>query len=453
MAELEPNVAVLIDYENVGLDSIKDLLEQLTSDGRVTIRRAYGDWSVQRGKQDQLLELGIEPIHQYHSNKSGKNSSDIRLAIEAIDLLHESPIDIFVIVSSDSDFVPLVGRLRSSGKTVIAAGRREATSPTLIKSCDRFIFLESDKPAEDSPTPSRRRPSRRGSGSGGQTTRGRTSSSWRSLLLRAMDVSVDENGRVVGSKLYQTMRRIEPSFNYKDLRHRIFSQFLETHSDIVGVIRPEDGSGDVIVQLLSNEGSAAGRQAPRRYGRATTGRQSSASAAASSEQAAEQQDGDEKPSVRRIPRIPRRPQAAGEGMATRSDRRSPRQRLARAAAEAASAGDDDAAVGGDAGQAGKIEQADQSEQGAAMAAAEEQASYGDAKEATSRGSWEVEVDAAWGRRDMDRISGPAAARDAANVLGAAKLSESAYPSLAKLLESSTLLQLNWRREGNAIIRK
>ncbi len=452
MAELEPNVAVLIDYENVGLDSIKDLLEQLTSDGRVTIRRAYGDWSVQRGKQDQLLELGIEPIHQYHSNKSGKNSSDIRLAIEAIDLLHESPIDIFVIVSSDSDFVPLVGRLRSSGKTVIAAGRREATSPTLIKSCDRFIFLESDKPAEDSPTPSRRRPSRRGSGSGGQATR-RSSSSWRSLLLRAMDVSVDENGRVVGSKLYQTMRRIEPSFNYKDLRHRIFSQFLETHSDIVGVIRPEDGSGDVIVQLLSNEGTSSGRQSARRYGRATTGRQSAA--AASSEQSAEQQDGDEKPSVRRIPRIPRRPQAAGEGMATRSDRRSPRQRLARAAAEAASsAGDDDAADGiGDVVQTGNAEQADQSEQGAAMAAAEEQASYGDAKETSGRGSWEVEVDAAWGRRDVDRISGPAAARDAANVLGAPKLSESAYPSLAKLLESSTLLQLNWRREGNAIIRK
>ena len=451
MAELEPNVAVLIDYENVGLDSIKDLLEQLTSDGRVTIRRAYGDWSVQRGKQDQLLELGIEPIHQYHSNKSGKNSSDIRLAIEAIDLLHESPIDIFVIVSSDSDFVPLVGRLRSSGKTVIAAGRREATSPTLIKSCDRFIFLESEKVPEDSPTPSRRRPSRRGSGSGGQATR-RSSSSWRSLLLRAMDVSVDENGRVVGSKLYQTMRRIEPSFNYKDLRHRIFSQFLETHSDIVGVIRPEDGSGDVIVQLLSNEGSAAGRQPVRRYGRATTGRQSSASAAASSEQAgaSQQDDEDEKPSVRRIPRIPRRPQAAGEGMATRSDRRSPRQRLARAAAEAAaSAGDDDAAASDDAVQEDKSEQAEQ----IAASGASEKASDGGAKETSGRVSWEVEVDAAWGRRDMDRISGPAAARDAANVLGAPKLSESAYPSLAKLLESSTLLQLNWRREGNAIIRK
>ena len=438
MAELEPNVAVLIDYENVGLDSIKDLLEQLTSDGRVTIRRAYGDWSVQRGKQDQLLELGIEPIHQYHSNKSGKNSSDIRLAIEAIDLLHESPIDIFVIVSSDSDFVPLVGRLRSSGKTVIAAGRREATSPTLIKSCDRFIFLESEKAADDSPTPSRRRTTRRVSGSGGPATR---SSDPRSLLLRAMDVSVDESGRVVGSKLYQTMRRIEPSFNYKDLRHRIFSQFLDSHSDIVGVIRPKDGSGDVIVQLLSTEGTSAGRQSPRRYGR-VTGRQSAA--AASSEQAsAGQQDEEEKPRVRRIPM--RRPQAErGEGTATRSDRRSPRQRAM--AQSAASEMADEEAAASDEGV-----QADQAEQVAATAS--DRASDGSAKDAAGKVSWEVEVDAAWGRRDMDRISGPAAARDAANVLGSPKLSESAYPSLAKLLAASTLLQLNWRREGNAIIRK
>lgn len=437
MAELEPNVAVLIDYENVGLDSIKDLLEQLTSDGRVTIRRAYGDWSVQRGKQDQLLELGIEPIHQYHSNKSGKNSSDIRLAIEAIDLLHESPIDIFVIVSSDSDFVPLVGRLRSSGKTVIAAGRREATSPTLIKSCDRFIFLESEKAADDSPTPSRRRTTRRVSGSGGPATR---SSDPRSLLLRAMDVSVDESGRVVGSKLYQTMRRIEPSFNYKDLRHRIFSQFLESHSDIVGVIRPKDGSGDVIVQLLSTEGLAAGRQSARRYGR-VTGRQSTA--ASSEQSSASQQDGDEKPRVRRIPM--RRPQAErGEGPAARSDRRSPRQRaMAQSAVAEASASDDEDAAASDEGvQAEPV-----------AASASERASDGSAKDAAGKVSWEVEVDAAWGRRDMDRISGPAAARDAANVLGSPKLSESAYPSLAKLLAASTLLQLNWRREGNAIIRK
>ena len=248
---VDANVAVLIDYENVGLDAIQDLLDQLSDVGRVMIRRAYGDWSIQRGKQDQLLELGIEPIHQYHSNKSGKNSSDIRLAIEAIDLLYNSPIDTFVIVSSDSDFVPLVGKLRSSGKSVIVAGRREATSPTLIKSCDRYIFLDTEKRVSSQVSHSRRRTSRRNGSKASQTAS--TEAAAKALLLRAMDVSIDEMGEVVGSKLYQTMRRIEPSFNFKDLKFRVFTQFLDAQTDVIEVTRPKDGSGDVVVQLANRE--------------------------------------------------------------------------------------------------------------------------------------------------------------------------------------------------------
>ena len=248
---VDANVAVLIDYENVGLDAIQHLLDQLSDVGRVIIRRAYGDWSVQRGKQDQLLELGIEPIHQYHSNKSGKNSSDIRLAIEAVDLLYSSPIDTFVIVSSDSDFVPLVGKLRSSGKSVIVAGRREATSPTLIKSCDRYIFLDAEKQSSGQSGPQRRRSGRRSGSQAPQSAN--LEAEARTLLLRAMDASMDEAGQVVGSKLYQTMRRIEPSFNFKDLKHRLFSQFLETHTEVIDITRPRDGSGDVVVQYAGRD--------------------------------------------------------------------------------------------------------------------------------------------------------------------------------------------------------
>ena len=75
----------------------------------------------------------------------------------------------------------------------------------------------------------------------------------KSLLLRAMDASMDEAGEVVGSKLYQTMRRIEPSFNFKDLKHRLFTQFLDAHTDVIDITRPKDGSGDVTVQLSSRE--------------------------------------------------------------------------------------------------------------------------------------------------------------------------------------------------------
>ena len=124
-------VAVLIDFENVGLDSVRWLFDQVSDIGRIIIRRAYADWSAAAGKRDhrqqrdQLLELGIEPIHLFHS-VSGKNSSDIRLAIDAIELMYLSPVDTFVIVSSDTDFVPLVSKLRAAGKTVIGAGRAAA---------------------------------------------------------------------------------------------------------------------------------------------------------------------------------------------------------------------------------------------------------------------------------------------------------------------------------------
>ncbi len=233
----EANVAVLIDYENVGLDSIQYLLDQISDVGRITIKRAYADWSTQRNKRDQLLELGIEAIHHFRSTKSGKNSSDIRLVIDAVDLRHTSDVDTFVVVSSDSDFVPLVMHLRAAGKSVMAAGRRETTAPTLVKSCDRYIYLDDSKPArrvEDKTKSSR---SREGLSA--------------SLVTRAVEASVDEKGQVVGSKLYQTMLRIDPSFDFKALGHRTFRQFLNDSKD-VQVSQPSDAS-DIVVQLTHGQ--------------------------------------------------------------------------------------------------------------------------------------------------------------------------------------------------------
>ena len=236
----EDNVAVLIDYENTGLDSVQYLLDQLSDVGRVIIRRAYADWSIERGKRDQLLELGIEARHLFRSTRSGKNSSDILLTMDAIELLYGHDLDTFVIVSSDSDFVPLVSKLRGAGKVVIGAGRREVTSATLVKSCDRYIFLDD---AEVSRRVSRRVPNR-------TSTQGKESppsAESLSLLVRALEASTDEQGQVVGSRLYQTMQRIDPSFNYKALGHRTFTHYLES-SEEIRVERPR-GRGDVVVQL------------------------------------------------------------------------------------------------------------------------------------------------------------------------------------------------------------
>ena len=335
----DANVAVLIDYENVGMSAIEYLLDQLSDVGRVIIKRAYADWSVpvQRGKQDQLLELGIEPIHQFISNRSGKNSSDIRLAIDAIDILYGSPVDTFVIVSSDSDFVPLIGKLRAVGKTIIGAGRREATSTTLVKSCDRYIYLDDAAPSTSANTANSRR--RRSPAAAARPAEPA------SLLIRAVEASTDDRGQVVGSKLYQSMLRIDPSFNFRTKGHRTFAQYLESDSR-VKIVRPKDG-GDLIVQLAGTPDQINGSHSP-----------------------AEE----------------RQPEAA-QAVATGST------------------------------------------------------------------EWDKEIDQAWTSRERSNLTGPAAASDAAKVLGAEKLSVSKFPSLEKLLGASNYLRSKWRREGNKIIKK
>ena len=352
----EANIAVLIDFENVGLDNMQRLLDQLTDMGRVIIKRAYADWSVERNKRDQLLEMGIEAVHLFRSTKSGKNSADILLAIDAVDLLHRAQIDTFVIASSDSDFVPLVSKLRASGKTVIAAGRREAASPTLVRSCDRYIYLDAAKP----PRSSRRAPA------------AREEPPAVSLVVRAMEASVDDQGQVVGSKLHQTMLRIDPSFNFRDMGYRTFGQYLESN-DEVSISRATDTS-DLIVHL----------------------RQPAENGVRSSDPSAPAPIG-----VRSSD--PSAPTPVG---VRSSDPGAPTPVGVRSSDPGAPAPD-----------------------------------------------WEMRVDDAWTGRDRQRISGQAAATDAARVLGAQRLTDSKYPSLDKLLGASEYLRLRWFRDRNAIIRR
>lgn len=146
----EKQIAILIDVENVGLSSLQWLFDQISPDGRIIVKRAYADWSRATKSRNLLLELGIEPIQLFRSASGRKNSSDILLAIDAVDLLHSSPIDIFVIVSSDSDFVPLIIKLRASGKIVFCAGEQSKMSSTLIKACDKYFYIDQDKTIDES---------------------------------------------------------------------------------------------------------------------------------------------------------------------------------------------------------------------------------------------------------------------------------------------------------------
>jgi uncharacterized protein (TIGR00288 family) len=236
-------VAVLIDYENTGLVAIQGLLDRLSDIGRLTVKRAYADWSVHRRDRDQLLEFGIEPVHVFRSRGSGKNSADIRLVIDAIELLYQSPVDTFAIVSSDSDFVHLVNRLRAAGKTIIGAGPRATAPRTLVTSCDQYLYLDYlvNKPqiAKNKSEES----------SAGDNTVELTSPVLESILIRAVKVGMDDQGRIQGSKLLETMQRLDPGFNYHDLGFSNFARFLEA-SPSVKVTRPPD-HGDITVELTS----------------------------------------------------------------------------------------------------------------------------------------------------------------------------------------------------------
>ncbi len=221
-------VAVLIDDENIGLGSVEWLLDQVSNLGRILIRRAYADWSKGGKVRDRLLEFGIEPVHVFQASSSGKNASDIRLVIDAIDLLYSSPVDTFVIVSGDADFVPLVNKLRSSGKMVVGAGREKSTSATLVKACDRYYYL--DRQSDDEAAAPQPYGQPRGS-----------------LLVRAIHASMDTDGKVMGSRLHETMQRLDPSFDFRTRGFKSFTAFLES-LDEVEVTRPT-GPGDVVIEL------------------------------------------------------------------------------------------------------------------------------------------------------------------------------------------------------------
>lgn len=135
------NIALLIDSENVSSKYIKFILNELNTYGTVSVRRIYGDWRANNDwSQELLLEYSIQPIQQFNYTK-GKNSTDIALVIDAMDILYTNKADVFCLVTSDSDFTRLAMRLRESHSFVIGMG--ESKVPTaLAKSCNKFIYLD-----------------------------------------------------------------------------------------------------------------------------------------------------------------------------------------------------------------------------------------------------------------------------------------------------------------------
>ncbi|MEE3362439.1 MAG: NYN domain-containing protein [Anaerovoracaceae bacterium] len=144
----EKRIALLIDSDNVSADYIEVILDKVNEEGVTTYRRIYGDWTRTETKKwkNVLLDNSITPIQQF-SNTKGKNSTDISLIIDAMDILYSGKVEGFCIVSSDSDFTRLASRLREEGMFVICMGE-DKTPPALIKACNKFVNLDVAK-AED----------------------------------------------------------------------------------------------------------------------------------------------------------------------------------------------------------------------------------------------------------------------------------------------------------------
>jgi uncharacterized LabA/DUF88 family protein len=143
----KPRVALLIDADNSPASKIGLILNELSTQGETNIRRAYGNWkkSELKGWEEQLHEHAIRPMQQFDYSK-GKNASDMAMVIDALDLLYTDKPDAFGIVSSDSDFTPLVMHLRAKGAAVYGFGARKTPEP-FVNACSRFLFLDDLRPA------------------------------------------------------------------------------------------------------------------------------------------------------------------------------------------------------------------------------------------------------------------------------------------------------------------
>jgi uncharacterized protein (TIGR00288 family) len=219
----ERSLAIFIDFENLALGfqnrrerfDIHRVLERLVEKGKIVAKKAYADWSRFQPYTSPLHEAAIELIEIPRRGQSGKNSADIRLCVDAMDLAYaKGHIDTFVVVSGDSDFSPLVSKLKELGKHVIGLGMQESTSDLLRDNCDEFIYYEDLGQQTVLPsgiTPQLPESKRKVFG----------------LLLESLLALRRENKEVLWSSMVKdTMKRKKPSFNETYHGYRTFSELL-----------------------------------------------------------------------------------------------------------------------------------------------------------------------------------------------------------------------------------
>ncbi len=267
------NLAVFCDFENIALGvrdakysafDIGKVLERLLLKGNIVVKKAYCDWERYKDFKAPMHEAAFELIEIPHVRQSGKNSADIRMVVDALDLCYtKSHVDTFVIVSGDSDFSPLVSKLRENNKLVIGLGVKSSTSDLLISNCDEFIFYDDLVRDSEKTQRRRRRPAAKadsgkadGKKNGGKAEDTRQQQAL-DLVLETVEDLFEERGeedKVWGSMVKQALKRRKPGFSESYHGFRSFGQLLEeAQSRGLLTLQADEKSGGYIIKSFNSE--------------------------------------------------------------------------------------------------------------------------------------------------------------------------------------------------------
>ncbi len=251
-ADLEGNLALFCDFENVALGvrdakfpkfDMKLVLERLLLKGNIVVKKAYCDWERYKGFKADMHDAAFELIEIPHTRQSGKNSADIRMVVDALDLCYtKDHIDTFVVISGDSDFSPLVSKLRENAKLVIGVGVKNSTSDLLTNNCDEFLYYDDLVRASSSKQAKSKRPAKRKVEKKTTESKVKTDPKTKDadnkdadntdagieLVLDTAEALINERGDGVwGSMVKQTLKRRQPDFSESYYGFRSFSRLLE----------------------------------------------------------------------------------------------------------------------------------------------------------------------------------------------------------------------------------
>jgi uncharacterized LabA/DUF88 family protein len=256
----EPLIAVFVDFENLAL-GVRDMksgdfdvgliLKRMLEKGRIVYKRAYCDWSGYRPQVREFHQKGIELVDIPRSKMSGKNSADIHMVVDAVDLCYSKQhIDIFALLTGDSDFSPLVSKLKENNKRVVGCGVKNSTSNLLISNCDEFIYY--DDLVRAAQTPKRKTVTKKKTRSSAKSAEPAGESVVESAddeLAENRQEGIDQLVAIVrslaleydplwGSMVKQTIRRVHPGFNESYYGFKSFSDMLKNVADM-GLIELE----------------------------------------------------------------------------------------------------------------------------------------------------------------------------------------------------------------------